>query len=214
MNQINIGRLLRANTRGCVAGCPAGQPFPPFGSLVSIPLADGLRAYGLVTDIHIDDDGLVRQLSVSGNVPEEIIQDNRINRNVPVELSVLFVGRKQSGVISHLLPPRPPLSLDNIYNCTEDEIREFTSSGRLGYFRHILSAEDVPIADLLAAHIMQAGGAHNETDNHIWLTTAVQEIITLLRDDHAALSAVLGAIADAFPEFSQIEQLPLSEDLP
>jgi hypothetical protein len=184
----------------CAAGCPAGQPLPDFGTLVSIPLDNKLKAYGLVTDIHIDDDGLVRQLAITGSIPAEVIEDNRVNRNVPVELSVLFIGHASEDRVSHLLPPRPPLSLDSIYSCDNEEIARFTSAGRLGYLRHILGAEDVPTADLLAAHLLQAGSVH--TDG-LWLRSAVQEIITLLRDDHAVLSAVLGAIADAFPEFMQ-----------
>ena len=202
MSEIHIGRLLRANTRGCVAGCQINQPFPAFGSMVSIPLEDGIKAYGLVTDIHIDDDGLVRQLAASDSLPEEVIQDNRLNRNVPVELSVLFIGSAENGKVSHLLPPRPPLSLDRMFTCPEEEIRAFTSSGRFGYLRHILGALDLPSPDLLAAHLMQAGKAHTARNNAAWAKNAIQEIITLLRDDHAALTAVLGAIADAYPGFA------------
>jgi len=202
MSEIHIGRLLRANTRGCVTGCQVNQPFPAFGSLVSIPLDEGVKAYGLVTDIHIDDDGLVRQLAATDSLPEEVIQDNRLNRNVPVELSVLFVGSSDNSSVSHLLPPRPPLSLDRMFTCSEEEIRTFTSAGRFGYLRHILGALDLPSADLLAAHLMQAGKAHAAKDNSTWAKDAIQEIITLLRDDHASLTAVLGAIADAYPGFA------------
>jgi hypothetical protein len=202
MSEIHIGRLLRANTRGCVAGGQVNQPFPAFGSLVSIPLAEGVKAYGLVTDIHIDDDGLVRQLAASGILPEEVIQDNRLNRNVPVELSVLFVGYSETEKVSHLLPPRPPLSLDRMFTCSEEEIRSFTSAGRFGYLRHILGAQDIPAADLLAAHLMQAGRAQAAKGNTTWARDAIQEVITLLRDDHAVLTAVLGAIADAYPGFA------------
>lgn len=204
MSEIQVGRLLRANTRQCVAGCPASQEFPPYGSLVTVPLGENKQAYGLVTDIHIDDDGLVRQLAAAGNVPEEVIQDNRTNRNVPVELSVLFVGYSRGEDISHLLPPRPPLSLDMMRTCSGDEIVRFTSHGRFGYLRHILSADDLPAADLLAAHLKQADHA-NAADGMSWLRPAVKEIITLLRDDHAALTSVLGALGDAFPEFNTEE---------
>jgi hypothetical protein len=202
MSEIHIGRLLRANTRGCVAGCQVNQLFPAFGSLVSIPLNEGVKAYGLVTDIHIDDDGLVRQLAASGSLPEEVIQDNRLNRNVPVELSVLFIGTSDNNNVSHLLPPRPPLSLDRMFTCSDEEIRAFTSAGRFGYLRHILGAVDLPSADLLAAHLMQAGKAHADKGNVAWVKDAIQEIITLLRDDHAVLTAVLGAITDAYPGFA------------
>ena len=155
-----------------------------------------------MTDIHIDDDGLVRQLAASDNLPEEVIQDNRLNRNVPVELSVLFVGFSDAGKVSHLLPPRPPLSLDRMFTCSEEEIRAFTSAGRFGYLRHILGAQDFPAADLLAAHLMQAGRAHVARGNAVWVKQAIQEVITLLRDDYTTLTAVLGAIADAYPGFA------------
>jgi len=204
MSEIQVGRLLRANTRQCVAGCPASQEFPPFGSLVTVPLGENERAYGLVTDIHIDDDGLVRQLAAAGNVPEEVIQDNRTNRNVPVELSVLFIGYSQGEKISHLLPPRPPLSLDMMRACSSDEIIRFTSYGRFGYLRHILAADELPAADLLAAHLKEASQAH-AAEGLSWLRPAVKEVITLLRDNHTVLTAVLGALGDAFPEFSTEE---------
>jgi len=202
MNEIYIGRLLRANTRTCVVGCQINQLPPPFGSLIGIPLDEELKAYALITDVHIDDDGLVRQLSVADNVAEEVIADNRINRNIPIELSAIFVGYTKEGNISHLLPPRPPLSLDKIFLCDGEETCRFTSDGQLGYLRHILGAENISIPDLLAVHLVQAGKAHQKIDGGSWLQSALQEVITLLRDDYKTLSAVLIAIADAFPEFS------------
>ena len=64
MTQIfEIGRLLRASTTGCVVGCKVSQiDLPTFGGLVLIPLDANTQVYGLIYDIHIDDDGLVRQL--------------------------------------------------------------------------------------------------------------------------------------------------------
>ena len=199
MTEIHVGRLLRASTRACVAGCQVGQPFPGFGSMVTIPLENDLRIYGLITDIHIDDDGLVRQLAALDAVPEEIIQDNRLNRNVPVELSVVFIGHARHEIISHTIPPFPPLSLDSMLACTPAMQRDFTSAGRFGYLRHILNAEQVPIADLIAAHLQQTCQAHEEVQQPQWLDGAIREVIAQLRDDHAALSAVLSAIADALP---------------
>jgi hypothetical protein len=112
-------------------------------------------------------------------------------------MSVLTVGYRLGGKISHLLPPRPPLSLDVIYLCTSEEVRQFTSSGRFGYVRHLLRAVDLPVGELLAAHIQQAGAAHAEAGNVVWKNAATQELITLLRDDYATLMSVLGALGDA-----------------
>ena len=105
MTLIEIGRLLRAGTAGFVAGCRVSQlEAPSFGALVRIPLEDAYQIYGLIYDIHIDDDGLVRQLVTAEGVDENIIADNRVNRNVPIEMSVLSVGYRQEGRIFHLLP--------------------------------------------------------------------------------------------------------------
>ena len=198
MKQLEIGRLLRAGTTGFVVGCRVNQiDAPSFGALVRVALDGGYQVYGLIHDIHIDDDGLVRQLVTADGVEEAVIADNRVNRNVPLELSVLAVGYQLDGKISHLLPPRPPLSLDVIYLCTPEEVRRFTSVGRFGYFRHLLRATDLPVGELLAAHIQLAGAAHAEAGNVEWKNTATQELITLLRDDYAMLMSVLGALGDA-----------------
>jgi hypothetical protein len=190
--QIEIGRLLRAGTTGFVAGCRVNQlEAPAFGALIRAPLSDSYQVYGLIYDIHIDDDGLVRQLVTADNVSDDVMRDNRENRIVPVEMSVLAVGYEQDGKIHHLLPPRPPLSLDVIYLCDDKDRARFTE--KLGYFRHILNAKDAPIGEVIAAHIQQASAAHKDK---AWKEKATQEVITLLRDDYPTLMSVLGALGE------------------
>lgn len=194
---IQIGHLLRAGTTGFVVGCSVPQlEAPALGALVRAPLEQDYSVYGLIHDIHIDDDGLVRQLVTAGNISPEVRQDNRERRIVPVEMSVLAVGYEQGGRISHLLPPRPPLSLDVIYLCSDAELEKFTSAGRFGYFRHILRAKDIPVGEVLAAHIVKASAAHKDKT---WEEKASRELITLLRDDYPTLMSVLGALGDALP---------------
>lgn len=200
MTSIEIGRLLRSGITGCVVGCKASQQdVPEFGGMVRIPLGDLLQTqvFGLVYDIHIDDDGLVRQLVTSEGVTEEIIMDNRMNRNVPLEISVLFVGYQVDLRIYHLLPPRPPLTLDAIYPCSQEDLVRFSPIGQFGYFRHILYADDLPVSELVASHLCQMVQAQRMAGNSDWGVAAVQELITLLRDDYPKLMAVLGAVADA-----------------
>lgn len=197
MTTLEIGRLLRASTSGFVIGCRVSQlDTPSFGCLVRVPLESGYAVYGLIYDIHIDDDGLVRQLVTAEGIDEAVIADNRLNRNLPIEMSVLSVGYEQDGRIYHLLPPRPPLSLDCIYLCGEQEVRNFTALGRFGYFRHILRAQDVPVSELLAAHLAQAQAAHAALGKPDWSVQATQELIVLLRDDYPTLMQVLGAVAE------------------
>jgi len=194
-SSIEIGRLLRAGTTGFIAGCSVTQfTMPTLGALVCAKpeASQDYKIYGLIHDIHIDDDGLVRQLVTAENVSPEVMRDNRERRIVPVEMSVLSVGYEQGGKTFHLLPPRPPLSLDVICLCDDGELASFTSAGRFGYFRHILRAKDAPLGEILAAHIQQAGAAHDEQ----WKELAVQELITLLRDDYPTLMSVLGALGE------------------
>lgn len=199
---IQIGRLLRAGTSGFVVGCWVSQlESPAFGGLVRAALSEDYQIYGLIHDIHIDDDGLVRQLVTAEGVDENVIADNRLNRNVPLEMSVLSVGYKQGGRIYHLLPPRPPLSLDVIYLCSPEELCEFTSAGRFGYFRHLLRQADLPVSELLAAHLQQANNAHIALGDNDWINNATQELITLLRDDYSTLMSVLGALHDGILDF-------------
>ena len=201
MNQtLQIGRLLRASTTSCVVGCKVTQrEAPALGSLVRIPIDSqtGISIYGLISDIHVDDDGLVRQLVTAEGVSDEVILDNRNNRNVPLEISVIFCGHETSGKVSHLLPPRPPLTLDQIFLCTEEEVFAFTLPPRFGYFRHLLRANDIPVGEILASHLQQTAPLHQQKGNPGWGREAGRELITALRDDYPVLIDVLRALADA-----------------
>jgi hypothetical protein len=159
-------------------------------------LETAYQVYGLIYDIHIDDDGLVRQLITAQDVPEEVLKDNRENRNVPVEIGVLALGYAHGDQISHLLPPRPPLSLDAIFLCSPPEVTQFTAAGRFGYFRHILRDRDKPIEELLAAHLRQARAAQIDAGNQDWFEQAVKELITIMRDDYQGLINILSAVSE------------------
>lgn len=194
--QIEIGRLLSAGTSAFVVGCRVGRPeIPAFGTLVRAPIGQDAHVYGLIYDLRIQDDGLVRQLVTAEDISQEVLLDNRERRIVPVEMSVIVVGWQQSGQIRHQLPPRPPLSLDLIYPCDSSEIQRFTSSGRFGYFRHLLRQPQLPLGELLAAHITQVQVAHPDPSR--WTANAVREIIVMLRDDYPLLTSVLGALDHA-----------------
>jgi hypothetical protein len=202
MTTIEIGRLLRAGTSGFVVGCRVSQlNSPSFGALVNVPVDQDYQIYGLIHDMRIDDDGLVRQLVTADGVDDNVIADNRMNRNVPVEMSVLSVGYCYNGRVVHMLPPRPPLSLDVIYLCDTEEVCQFTMHGHFGYFRHVLRAKDLPLGEILAAHVQQAHEAHCAAGNRDWTSAATRELITLLRDDYPTLMAVLGALGDAIVDY-------------
>jgi hypothetical protein len=196
MSQLEIGRLLRAGTTGCVVGCKVGNHSAvSFAEMVMVPLDEQITIYGLIYEIKIDDDGLVRQLATAENINPSVIEDNRVNRSVPLEVSVLFLGHSRDGKILHSLPPRPPLSLDAIYPLTESQLVDFTHAGHFGYFRHILRDPDLPIAEILSTHVRNVASIQVKQHPE-WIRDATREIITLLRDDYATLNSVLNALAD------------------
>lgn len=188
------GRILRADITSCVVGTwveKIGESY--FGALVNIKVSDTYAIIGVIHNIQVADDGLVRQLLSSEGLAPMVIEDNRHNRNVPVEISVLFVGYVQGGKVFHLLPPSPPLSLDEMNVCTDEEKRNFTTALRFGYFRHLLRNDELPTGELLAAHLFDLKGV-NGMD---WQMKAVQELILLLRDDYPRLMTLMSALGDA-----------------
>jgi len=197
MNNLEFGRILRASTTGFAAGCRVGQlQTPAFGSLVKAQPVDEREAiYGLIYDMHVDDDPLVRRLVLAENPPEAVINDQRDNRLLPIEMSVLAVGYTQNGIIRHSLPPRPPLNLDPVELCREqDEIIRFTDN--LGYLRLILRAQggNVPVDQLLVAHISQVHQLRG--GDNAWAMRVINELIELLRANYDVLIPTLEAVSD------------------
>ncbi|MFN3308049.1 MAG: hypothetical protein ACK44E_02475 [Anaerolineales bacterium] len=197
MSEIQIGRLLSANSRQFLVGCHASQiNLPSLGALARVDLESGYAVYGVIMDISIADDGFVRQLATVEPIDEAIVRDHRLNRSVPLEIRVQMVGYRLGDRISHLLPPQPPLGLDRMVLCSSSEVVEFTSSGRFGYLRHLLQEDTAFVSEVLAAHLQLAQQAHQKAARSDWAERAVQEIITLLRDDYPTLIRVLHCLAD------------------
>jgi hypothetical protein len=192
---LRVGRVLRAGTRGFAIGCAVMQPdIPAFGSFVR---ADGLRPgsaiYGLIYDVSVEDDLFVRQF-ISADPPEEVVRDQRENRQVPIEVSVLAVGTSQGlggdgARIHHCLPAQPPVILDWLYQCTDEEVQAFTA--RFDYFRLVLDAREVPADELLAASLRAAAAARPEDERETFLVEAGRELARLLAGDPVRLEGLL-----------------------
>ena len=200
MTNVEIGRILRASTTGFAVGCRVNQlQTPAFGGLVKAQPVDAREAvYGLIYDMHVDDDPLVRRLVLAESPSAELINDQRDNRMLPIEMSVLAVGYRSDGALRHGLPPRPPLNLDPVELVRDPaEIRAFTA--RLGYLRLILraNANNVPIDQLLVAHVRDVYALRGE--DGAWATAVIQEIIELLRSNYETLIPTLEALSDSLP---------------
>jgi hypothetical protein len=203
-----IGRILRASTTGFAIGCRVGQlSIPAFGGLVrAMPVDNREAIYGLIYNMSIDDDPLVRRLVLAENPAPSVIEDQRNNRLLPIEMSVLAVGYEVDGVIKHGLPPRPPLNLDPVELVTNaSDIRAFSES--LGYLRLILRAvgSPVPVDQLLVAHIATVFQLRGNDQG--WALRVVNELIELLRSNYDVLIPTLEALSDALPDLALVDLL-------
>jgi hypothetical protein len=198
--------LLRSGIQGFDAGFSSYQnPIPEFGALVRAEIDNGYDVFGIIHNINVEDDGLVRQMVTTDAVDPRTIADNRTNRNVPMEIGVLTVGYKKDGQIKHLLSPNIPLSMTTIFLCEEDEVCAFTDAGRFGYLRHILRNKDLPVSEIIAAHFEQASQAQQAAGNAHWAREAIDKLISSLRDDYPTLMMVMDALSDVFPD-QQLEE--------
>jgi hypothetical protein len=195
MNDIfRIGWVLRASTAGFTVGSRILQPtIPHFGDLVKVPLLDtDTNVFGLVYDVQVKDDPAVRQLILTGEMEPEAVLDQRENRLVPIEISVIAVGYQQNKQIFQGLPPQPPLSLDVLYGCDPHELRLFTRE--LGYFQLVLNAARIPTDELLVAHLRRAAAAQPTEVRNSYLVKAGRELARLLGNDLIRLDGLLKRI--------------------
>jgi hypothetical protein len=194
MNEMTIGRLLRSSTTGYVFGCSVPEPeVPLFGMFVKAPAQRGQsEAIGVIYNIAIEDDPFVRQMVATPDLPEAYIQDQRRNRQVPIEVSVLAVGYRNSNHYVHALPPQPPITLDRISACGDAEVCEFTK--RFDYMQLILSAPDAPADELLAASLQRAAACRAPEDRQRFLKEAGRELAKLLSRDLTRLENLLRRI--------------------
>jgi hypothetical protein len=168
------------------------QPHVPvFGSLVKVQALGDDEIYGLIYDVRMEDDPFVRQMAAAEGVKPEYIEDQRRNRQVPIEVGVLVVGFRRAGLTYHLLPPQPPLSLDVIYTCIRDELVAFTE--RFDYFRLVLDNRDLPADELLAANLRYAAEARGDA-GYGFLVEAGRELARLLAMDPPRLDGLLRRI--------------------
>ena len=187
---LRVGRVLRAGTRGFVVGCKVMQPdIPSFGSFVRAEgQALGSAIYSLIYDVSVEDDPFVRQF-ISADPPEEVVRDQRENRQVPIEVSVLAVGCGDEETIRHCLPAQPPITLDWLYQCSDEQVRTFTT--RFDYFRLVLESREVPADELLAASLRAAAAARPEHERQAFLVEAGRELARLLANDPVRLEGLL-----------------------
>jgi|TARA_B100001146_G_C16188199_1_gene437866 hypothetical protein len=191
---IPIGRMLRSDTTGFTFGCLLPEPeVPLFGDFVKAPAQQGLtEIIGVIHNIVIEDDLFVRQLIAAPDLPDAYIQDQRQNRQIPIEVSVMSVGYSSGNNMMQGLPPQPPVTLDYIKRCSNNDVVTFTE--RQDYLALILNSKETPVEELIATSLQRAAKARPIEDRALFLLQAGKELARLLSDDLSKLDSILRRI--------------------
>jgi hypothetical protein len=144
--------------------------------------------FGLIYDIRVQDDLAVRQLILVDQLEPELILDQQANRLVPIEIGVLAVGYQAGEAIIYAIPPQPPISLEVITVCDMTELRAF--SARLDYLSLILNAAQLPVDELLVAHLNRVAAAQPDEQRYQFLVSAGRVVARLLHHDVLRLEAI------------------------
>jgi hypothetical protein len=191
-----VAWVLRSSLVGFTAGCRVlQQDAPHFGNLIRAQ-AHETQIFGLIYDVSIKDDPVIRQIILADTIEPEMVLDQRENRLMPIEIGVLTVGYQADRVMRVGLPPQPPISLDSLSICDETELRNFSSD--LSYFSLVLNpAAAIPTDELLAAHLLQAAYSRAPETRRHFLVSAGRELARLLNSDLIRLSGLLNKIKQA-----------------
>lgn len=191
-----IGRVLRGNTRGYSCGTHSTNIYEMhnFGEYVKAPITNNetIQTIGLIYAIEIESDQLVDELVMAEYVNDNILRDQRENRMVPIEIRVLHVGYLEEGRFIHSLPPRPPMSLSEVFPCTTEEVFHFSQS--LDFLRIVINAAEVPSDDLIAACILKASYTYSAQDRYAFLVAAGRHLARFLGGDLRRLANILTLI--------------------
>ncbi|MCD4738248.1 MAG: hypothetical protein K8R89_03190 [Anaerolineae bacterium] len=194
---IRIGNVLRADIRGFVVASRIPEPeVPTFGTFVRAPIQQGQsQLIGLVYNISLQDDPFLRHLAVTveedNPAHQEIIADQR-ERAIPIEISVVAIGYRDSHGYRYGLPPQPPMILKNITVCRTEEVKEITA--RPEWMRLLLENREVP-ADELIAHTIQRSAKLHAGEEQAYLLAAGRYLARQLVREPLRLETLLQRMA-------------------
>ena len=197
-----IGLVTRCSSQGFVGAKRLPETdLPIFGDFCTVEAQQGQsRVIGLIYDISIQDDEFARQMAAAEDLDPKQIEDQRLNRLLPVEISALSVGFRRQDQISQSLPPQPPISMAPIHPLSDDEVIEFTR--HLDFIPLVLSARQIPCDDLVAAMLMRAAARRPEDQRPTFLLEAGRVCAGYLAHDLTRLEYILRALKQPLPWMS------------
>lgn len=192
-----VGEVIEASTTDFVAQCYELYQSPPLGSLVKtiLPLEGPVRLYGIVSYATTASLEPGRRPIARGKdeASEEAIYRSspQLAKLLRTEFSALVVGHRQDDRLYYYLPPKPARIHSFVYQCSPEEVREFSQSFA---FLNLLLNTNLPVSveELTSASLRQMSQVYE--DPHAFLVAAGKELAVLLGGEFNRLKSILGKI--------------------
>ena len=191
-----VGEVIEAGTADFTAQCYELYQSPPLGSLVKT-VDDSVELYGIVGNATTASIEPGRRPIARGKdeASEEAIYQSspQLAKLLRSEFSALVVGHREGDKLYHYLPPKPARIHGFVYQCSPDEIKEFSQSFD---FLNILLNTRLPVMvdELVAACLRRMSRAHE--DRHAFLVAAGKELAVRLSGNLNQLKAILERIKE------------------
>jgi hypothetical protein len=191
-----VGEVIEASTTDFVAQCYELYQIPPLGSLVKTR-DPPMELYGLVCNAATTSLEPGRRPIARGKdeaSEEDIYRSNpQLLKLLKSEFSALVVGHRQGDKLYHHLPPQPARIHSFVYQCSPDEVKEFSQS--FDFLNILINAHlPVPTEELISASLRQMSQAYE--DRRAFLVAAGKELAILLGSNLSQLKAILGRIRE------------------
>ena len=189
-----VGEVIEASTTDFVAQCYELYQSPPLGSLVK------------TTDLPVELYGIVYHATTASLEPgrrpiargRDETSEEEIYRSSPqllkllrTEFSVLVVGYKENDRLFHYLPAKPARIHSFVYQCSPEEVREFSQS--FDFLNILINTHlPVPAEELIAASLRLMCEVYE--DRQRFLVAAGKELALLLGSEFNRLKSILGKI--------------------
>jgi hypothetical protein len=186
-----VGEVIEVSTTEFVSQCYELYQSPPLGSLVKT--ADlPVELYGIVYNANTSSIDPGRRPIARGKdeTSEEAIYRSspQLQKLLRTEFSAVVVGYKEGEKLHYFLPPKPARIHSFVYECSADEVREFSQS--FAFLNILLNSRlQIPVEELIGASLRQMSKV--QSDPQAFLVTAGKELAVLLSNDFIRLNSIL-----------------------
>lgn len=173
-----LAEVVEATSAEFTSQCYKLYESAPLGALVKS--SGESPVFGIVYDVatqSIDPGRHTIAMGATAESVENVYDSNpQLGRLYSTRFRSLLVGYRNKGQLNRYLAPMPPKVHDHIYECPNEEMREF--SGSLEFLSTLLKAPFTSVDEVIASFLRRASATHTDPDR--FLVKSGKELATLL----------------------------------